>query len=346
MNRLSLIICTYKRAEPLCRLLETVKAQSRFPDEILIIDGSPDDDTETALKQINLKLKYHKVLPEQRGLTKQRNIGIGLCDKKTDIVAFLDDDILLDEKYFEELINTYQIYPEAVGVGGYIVSSLPIVIGTKGGFQKDGLWFKDENGKSNTKHFCFDGYCRAESSRYKIRAFLGLTPDRPPAHLPKFSHGRSVGFLPPSGKIYEVEQFMGGVSSYRKSVFDEIQFSTYFEGYGLYEDADFCFRLRKLGKLYVNTSAQCEHHHHPSGRPNQFLYGQMVVKNGWYVWRQRWPNPGFKNIFKWHCTTLLLAFLRFLNTFTTSQRKQALTESFGRFWAWLKLWFVKPKIER
>jgi len=344
---LSLIICTYKRAEPLCRLLETVKTQSRLPDEILIVDGSPDDKTEIALKQVNLKLKYHKVSPEQRGLTQQRNIGISLCDQDTDIVAFLDDDILLDKKYFKKLINTYEIFPDAFGVGGCPQTPKGESPQTpKGGFKRDGLWFKDENGKSNNKYFCFDGYCRAESLRYKIRAIFDLAPDRPPAHLPKFSHGRSVGFLPPSGKIYEVEQFMGGVSSYRKSVFDEIQFSTYFEGYGLYEDADFCFRLRKLGKLYVNTSAKCEHHHHPSGRPNQFQYGQMVVKNGWYVWRQRWPNQGFKNIFKWHCTTLLLAFLRFLNTFTTSQRQQALTESLGRFWAWLKLWFVKPKIER
>jgi len=30
--------------------------------------------------------------------------------------------------------------------------------------------------------------------------------------MPEFSHGRSVGFLPPSEKIYYVEQLMGGVS--------------------------------------------------------------------------------------------------------------------------------------
>ena len=115
---LSLIICTYKRAKPLCRLLETVKTQSRLPDEILIVDGSPDDETEIALRQVNLKLKYHKVSPEQRGLTKQRNIGIGLCDKNTDIVAFLDDDILLGKKYFEKLIILIRFIQKAVGVGG------------------------------------------------------------------------------------------------------------------------------------------------------------------------------------------------------------------------------------
>jgi hypothetical protein len=37
----------------------------------------------------------------------------------------------------------------------------------------------------------------------------------------------------PSGKIYEVELLMGGVSSYRKEVFEKQQFSNYFERYGL-----------------------------------------------------------------------------------------------------------------
>ncbi|SHE87859.1 Glycosyltransferase, GT2 family [Psychroflexus salarius] len=331
--KLSLIICTYKRAEPLLRLLDSVKVQSYLPDEILIIDGSPDDDTKHALNKINLKeLNYYKVKPEQRGLTKQRNIGIELCDKKAQIIAFLDDDIILYPDYFKNLLATYSTQDDAIAVGGYIVNEVK--------------WLKESLVQDSANYFCFDQYCRKESSRFRFRSKFRLAPNRPPAHLPKFSHGRSVGFLPPSGKIYAVEQFMGGVSSYKKEVFKKLQFSSYFEGYGLYEDADFCFRLRKLGQLYVNTAAQCEHHHHPSGRPNQFQYGQMVVKNGWYVWRLRWPNPGFKNVLKWHANVLLLAFLRFLNAFTTANKKQAFTESCGRFWAWLKLWFVKPKIER
>ncbi|MBZ9628922.1 glycosyltransferase [Psychroflexus sp. CAK1W] len=331
---LTLIVCTYKRPESLLRLLDSVEQQSHLPDDILIIDGSPDEETAFALKKTDLaQLRYHKVNPEQRGLTKQRNIGIELCNSTTDVVAFLDDDIVLEKEYFKNLLSTYFEYPEAIAVGGYIINDIQ--------------WKENEgNEKQNQHSFCFDGYCRAESSRFKIRANLGLAPNRPPGHLPKFSHGRSIGFLPPSGKTYPVEQFMGGVSSYKKEVFNKIRFSTYFEGYGLYEDADFCFRLLKYGQLYVNTAARCEHHHHPSGRPNQFTYGQMVVRNGWYVWRLRWPEPGLKNVFKWHCTTLLLAFLRFLNTFTTSQKQQALTESLGRLWAWIKLWFAKPKIKR
>jgi hypothetical protein len=92
----------------------------------------------------------------------------------------------------------------------------------------------------------------------------GLDSDCPPGYSSLYSHGRSVGFLPPSGKIYEVELLMGGVSSYRKEVFEKQQFSNYFEGYGLYEDADFALRV-KNGKLYLNTAAQL-HHYDVQGR--------------------------------------------------------------------------------
>jgi hypothetical protein len=53
----------------------------------------------------------------------------------------------------------------------------------------------------------------------------------------------------------------------------------------LYEDADFCFEGIKNGKLYLNTAAQLHHYHDVQGRPNQYQYGKMVVRNGWYVWR-------------------------------------------------------------
>ena len=56
--------------------------------------------------------------------------------------------------------------------------------------------------------------------------------DTPPGFMPVFSNGRSVSFLPPSYKIYPVEQLMGGVSSFRRNVFKDQRFSTYFEGYG------------------------------------------------------------------------------------------------------------------
>lgn len=131
--------------------------------------------------------------------------------------------------------------------------------------------------------------------------------------MPEFSHGFSTGFLPPSNKIYEVEYFMGGVSSYKKKIFDKLGFSPYFEGYGLYEDMDFCLRASNYGKLYLNTGARVKHLHVESGRPNHYKYGQMVVKNGKYVWKLKYPKPSFKARLKWYKISFLLAFIRLIN---------------------------------
>lgn len=326
----TLIICTYKRSQPLLKLLLSVQHQTLYPNEILIVDGSPDDFTKEMLTQNSFEnLKYFKVDENDRGLTKQRNYGIARVQEASEVVCFLDDDTVLEPTYFEEIIRTYSLFPEALGVGGYITNETN--------------WTKTTSDyQPKVNEFYYDGWKRKDGSRFVWRKNLGLDSNRPPGCLPEFSHGRSIGFLPPSGKIYEVEQLMGGVSSFRKSVFKEFQFSTYFEGYGLYEDADFTLRLSKVGKLYINTNAQLGHYHDASGRPNKYDYGKMVVRNGYYVWRVKYPNPSFKAKIKWHLITILLTAIRFTNVATTSKREEALTETLGRISGWFTLFFNPP----
>jgi GT2 family glycosyltransferase len=325
-------------------------SQTQVPDEVLIIDGSADEQTKEMLENLYrvyfqgpssdknhsefiitpAKLDYYKVPPEHRGLTKQRNYGIERVGTYIDIVAFLDDDTILYEDYFENLINTYIRFPKAIGVGGYITNEIS--------------WeLTETEDKNDLNYFYYDGYRRKESSRYQLRRKLRLAQQTPPAIFPAFGHGRSISFLPPSGKIYQVEQLMGGVSSFPFSVLKEHKFSEFFEGYGLYEDADFTLRLSHIGDLYVNTAAQLEHHHDAAGRPNKYAYGKMVVRNGWYVWRVKHPKPSFKNKLKWYQITLLLTAIRFLNIFTTRERKEAFTEAIGRSVGFISLLFHKPK---
>ena len=329
--KFTLIVCTYMRPEPLLRLLQSVQEQTVYPNEILIVDGSLNQETEVILKKNPFQnLHYFLVATENRGLTRQRNFGISKIAQSSEVVCFLDDDTVLETDYFEKLLETYQIYPEALGVGGYI--------------NNETQWqWEGEEYIPIANEFFYDGWKRKDGSRFVLRKKLGLDSDCPPGYSSLYSHGRSVGFLPPTGKTYEVEMFMGGVSSFRKKIFDSIQFSNYFEGYGLYEDADFTLRLSKKGKLYLNTAAQLNHYHEASGRPNQYQYGKMIVRNGWYVWRVKNPNPILNDKFKWHAITLLLAAIRFSNSFTTANKKAALTESIGRFVGWWSLTFNKPK---
>lgn len=331
--KFSLIICTYMRPQPLLNLLDSVKQQTLYPDEILIVDGSTDTATQIMLEQNPFdSLRYFKVDSQNRGLTKQRNFGVAKVSDDTDVVCFLDDDIVLTKTYFQVLMNTYENYDKALAVGGYIINEVN--------------WIRDASNMDSKNQFHFDGWVRTEPFRFRARHWFGLEPDASPGFFPTFSHGRSIGFLPPSGKVYQVEQLMGGVSSYKKEVFQKLKFSTYFEGYGLYEDADFSLRVSKLGTLYVNTKAQLYHYHDDSGRPNKFKYGQMVIRNGWYVWRIKYPKPSLKARVKWNLTALLLTMVRFTNVINTSKKKEAFTESLGRLVGWWSLVFNKPKIER
>ena len=327
----SLVVCTYMRAEALIKLLGSVEKQTLYPDEIIIVDGSLNDETKEALIGKNYKnIRYYLVGTDLRGLTKQRNFGITKIARASAIVCFLDDDVILESDYFEVLLSSYKTHPKALAIGGYITNEVNWNIAT---------------GKKDKDSFYYDGWMRKEPSRFKIRKKVGLAPDTPPGYLPTFSHGRSISFLPPSGKTYKVEQIMGGVSSYRTLVFEKIKFSTYFEGYGLYEDTDFSLRLAKIGDLYLNTNAKLAHYHESSGRPNQYHYGKMVVRNGWYVWKVKYPNPKPKPKLKFHATVLLLALVRATNVLTTRDRKKALTETIGRLSGWFSIIFNPPKIE-
>jgi GT2 family glycosyltransferase len=331
---LTLVICTYKRPEAIRSLLESVNSCLSKPQSTIIVDSSPDDETRKAVSGIDFKdlqIQYFKVDDEHRGLTKQRNYGISRLTDSTEIVAFLDDDIKVEPDYFGELIKTYKTQPDAIGVGGIDLNN--------------NLYIKKESGLEFNKFSFYElnGWIVREPLRYRARKLLGLMSDLPPGLIPDFSNGRSA--LPPDGNIFQVEHFMGGIASYRKELLSQIKFSDFFQGYSLYEDFDFCVRALKYGNLYVNTNARVWHYHDPSGRPDFYKYGKMVVRNGWYVWRIRFPNPSFKAKMKWHAIALLLAHIRLANTVTGPDRKNAFMDYLGRMTAWADVCIKPPVIQ-
>lgn len=301
-QRLTLVICTYRRPEQVKRLLVSVECQAYKPDQILIIDGSEDDATAKVLQTLltisanNLSVEYYKVSPDQKGLTRQRNIGISLA--KGEIIAFLDDDTVLKKDYFMEILECFERHPEAVGIGGLIVNEIH--------------WRHKCRRENSLSTYGWENWERRDDLRWRLRKLLRLDSPLPPGWMPPFGHGRSASY-PPDSNDYPVEFIMGGASAWKRSIFSQIRFSHYFEGYGLYEDLDFSIRANRGGKIFVCTRAQLEHYHASGGRPDKFRYGKMVERNGWFVWRQRWKSPAFVDRVKYWMISLLLAFLRLID---------------------------------
>ena len=330
--KFSLIICTYMRSAALLKLLKTISIQSLYPDEILIVDGSRNDLTKEIFEENDFKnVIYFKVSNEERGLTKQRNFGISKVREDTDVVCFLDDDTSLDKEYFKNVINVFKSNKKITGVGGIATN--------------ENKWKENTLDYYNPKKYItLEGYHVKLGLRHILRKYLFLGSDQLPSIMPEFSNGISCGY-PLTGKSYEVDLLIGMSMSFRKRVVDNIKFSTYFEGYGLYEDADFSLRALKYGKNVLATSVLLEHRHAAEGRPNQFKYGKMVTRNGWYVWRVKYPKPLFIPRLKWNLIAVVLILIRFMNVITTNKKKEAFSEAIGRLYGLITLVFHKPKLE-
>jgi GT2 family glycosyltransferase len=329
----TLIICTYMRPKAVLDLLQSVAKQALYPNQIVIIDGSLNTETQIILEQNSFpNMEYFRVSKDDRGLTRQRNFGISKTAISSEVVCFLDDDTILEPDYFEEIIKTFDSQDSITGVGGVAIN--------------ENNWIKKEGNKhyNKNKFYEFEEYVYPEGTRNILRNLLGLSSNLGPGRMPEFSHGRTCGF-PLNGRAYEVDLLIGMSFAFRRKIFEKIKFAHYFEGYGLYEDADFSIRAQAFGKNVINTKAKLSHFHDQAGRPNKYAYGKMVVRNGWYVWRVKYPNPGAKAKLKWNAIILLLAFIRFSNIFTTTKRQEAFTESIGRLVGWFSLCFDKPGVQ-
>jgi GT2 family glycosyltransferase len=119
---LSVIICTYNRAELLQGALKTLNDQylPREEYQIIVVDDGSTDDTEKvgreAAKGRGERLEYYRI--EHAGRSAARNKGIK--EAVGDYVLFVDDDILAPPDLLEEHLNAHKGRPRIVVRGPII----------------------------------------------------------------------------------------------------------------------------------------------------------------------------------------------------------------------------------
>jgi GT2 family glycosyltransferase len=109
---LTAAICTRNRSEKVRRTLLSLNKQTFSPNEIIVVDNAPSDDTTRGLvKQHFQDVRY--VTEQRLGLNFARNRA--LRESKQSIVAFLDDDVVADRDWAKKVIKVFRENPE-VGV--------------------------------------------------------------------------------------------------------------------------------------------------------------------------------------------------------------------------------------
>ena len=96
------VVPIYQRKEEVLELLESLYLSGFKSFEIILVDGSPDDDLSTVDKEILLKysnLNYRRFHIPQLGISESRNLGAEKALGK--YLIFLDSDIILPTNYLE-----------------------------------------------------------------------------------------------------------------------------------------------------------------------------------------------------------------------------------------------------
>lgn len=120
--QISLIICTYNRAEllPNCLVHATAQSLPSGSYEVIVVDNASSDHTHAIVQQFpGVRYLYCAT----RGLSSARNTGVTAA--RAPLVAFIDDDCLADPNLLAELVETFVRHPEAGCAGGAIDVCLP-----------------------------------------------------------------------------------------------------------------------------------------------------------------------------------------------------------------------------
>lgn len=255
-HTVSVIICTKDRETSLRETLATLFAQTRRPDELILVDdgapggGALDGEALMALGEAqDIPTRYLK--KEQPGLAASRNAGVQHA--QGDIILFLDDDVTLEAEYLAQLMALFEA-DEAGAVGG-----------ATGALVVD----------------------YAPGVRPFLHFFL-LDGRRPGAVLPS-----GYGVLVRAGELAQpqpVEWLSGCNMAYRRAVFEEFLFDQRLGAYGWSEDRDFSYRVGRRRRLMATPHARLVHRKEPAGRIGAERMGFMETNYLYRFFRKNMPK--------------------------------------------------------
>jgi GT2 family glycosyltransferase/peptidoglycan/xylan/chitin deacetylase (PgdA/CDA1 family) len=124
----SVVVTTCADATAAVRCAKIVRAHARGPLEVIVVENRPgkSDVREALDAAFDSDAAVRYVEERTPGLSRARNAGLAAATGS--IVAFLDDDVIVDDVWLEALQDAFATYPEATCVTGQIE---PVELGTQ-----------------------------------------------------------------------------------------------------------------------------------------------------------------------------------------------------------------------
>jgi len=117
---ISVVICTRNRASTLRLCLDSLRSMACQPEEIVIIDNAPTDDSTRKVVEDYPGVRY--CLESRPGLSYARNTGV--AQAQCSVLAFTDDDVILHPDWAYRVWETFQDEAVFAMTGLVIVSEL------------------------------------------------------------------------------------------------------------------------------------------------------------------------------------------------------------------------------
>jgi glycosyltransferase involved in cell wall biosynthesis len=279
---LSIIICTYRRADAVTALLESLASQLYTNFETIIVDGSGEDDSVrravTAFIQNNSSLFSIQIIQSPAGLTRQRNQGLRYS--QGDVICFFDDDVTFGLEFLAHVVEIFSqsSLGDVGGITGYDTNNYPTAL----------------------------------TFRWKLRRILGLIPSLVPGDIDHLGRAVPLSFIPRFQGYRTVKWLPGCCMIYRRSAIANLQFDESLPTYAG-EDRDFSIKVAEQWQLLLFGDLHYSHNIAPQQRPDDF---QRVFETGFGMGhsfakhKTGWSD--YMTIFYYSVGECLLDFFNFL----------------------------------
>lgn len=253
----SAVIVTYNRPNELLKCIDVLLGQTVPFCEIIIIDNS--EDTDGVVRNIlNNKLSLTPLryfTNYTNSLTSARNIGVEKAIG--DYIVLIDDDVILNNTYLEQLLNIFIDNPNIVGAQGYIQ------------------------------------YAIRPAWRELFHRLFGLYHHR--TNSCRVLHTGNVTYPQPLTKMIRCQWISGCNQMYKRQILQEIRWDEKLIKYSDGEDLDHSFRVYSKYKngLVIAPSIPVIHLESKEGRSIGYDLILMREVYGWYLQNKLFPDSPF-----------------------------------------------------